>query len=123
MAPAISRRSSMPLRMWTWTVHRSRQSHMTNNNRALGRRPLRSDVRALQFRTFLKRAAAEADPPAATKFWTKRAPFPIRNFGNAASDGRPGHGDCTIASQAIASMRMERIETRRTPEITDEEVI
>lgn len=84
----------------------------------LGRLPLRSDTRALQFRSFLRRVAAEADPPAdTTRFWKRRAPFPLRHFGNLQ------HGDCTIAKQAVAAMRMERLETRRTPRIGDQAVV
>lgn len=55
--------------------------------------------------------------PVRTKFWTRRAPFPIRSFGNTLM------GNCTRAKQAIAAMRMERIEVRQTPKIDDSEPI
>lgn len=81
----------------------------------LGKLPAKSSLKALQFSDYLK-----AEPkilPDATNFWTKRAPFPLRSFGNNQ------YGDCTRASQAHAAMRMERCETRQTPKITDEEVV
>lgn len=80
----------------------------------LGRLPAKSDTRALMFRRFVKIPAAL---PVATNFWTRRSAFPLRSFGNTQ------YGDCTRAKQAVAHMRMERLETRRTPEITDDEVI
>lgn len=80
----------------------------------LGRKPRLSDRRALMTVDFLK---TDVDPPAQTKFWKTRAPFPVRSFGNLQ------HGDCTIAKQAQAALRMERIETRRTPRINDQVVI
>lgn len=80
----------------------------------LGRLPARSDTRALMFARF---AEPPAKLPAATKFWDRRTRFPLRSFGNLK------YGDCTIAKQAIASMRMERLETKRTPNISDEEVV
>lgn len=98
---------------------------MSNNNNtgavrtvdplpALGRMPRRSDVRALLFSNFVKQ---QAQLPAKFDFWAKRKPFPLRTFGNTEV------GDCTRAKQAVAAMRMERIEQRRTPQITDEEVL
>lgn len=86
-----------------------------NPDKALGRRPVRSDVRALMMSAFIKPTAP--DPPKKTEFWKRRAKFLTRHFGNLA------HGDCTRAKQAIASMRMERIEVKKTPFITDEEII
>lgn len=83
-------------------------------DKKLGRLPSRSDTRALMFSRF---AAAPKKLPKATNFWSRRGAFPIRTFGNNE------WGDCTRAKQAIASMRMERIETARTPRITDQEVI
>ena len=81
----------------------------------LGRMPNRSDVRALMFSEFVK--ASAPDPPKRTNFWKRRTPFPIKHFGNLQ------YGNCTRAKQAIAHMRMERIETRQTPKISDDEVI
>jgi hypothetical protein len=80
----------------------------------LGRLPVRSDTRALLFDDFI---TAPATLPKATNFWRRRSGFPLRTFGNDK------YGDCTRAKQAVAHMRIERLETRRTPEITDDEVV
>jgi hypothetical protein len=82
----------------------------------LGRRPAKSNSKALHFAQFV-RARQLADPPEQTTFWSRRRSFPIRSFGNRE------HGDCTIAKQAVAAMRMERLETRQTPKIADQAVI
>lgn len=82
----------------------------------LGSLPAKSSMKALQFADF-QTTDAFSRIPAFSKFWTKRAPFPLRTFGNNQ------YGNCTRAKQANAAMRMERLETRATPEITDEEVI
>lgn len=89
--------------------------HFTLRDRRLGRLPRKADPRDLLFHRFA-RAPLPALPPR-TNFWPKRRPFPLRTFGNTL------YGDCTRASQALAAMRMERIETRHTPEIADEEVV
>lgn len=80
----------------------------------LGRLPSKSDTRALMFSRF---AVEPKRLPARTNFWPRRSPFPLRSFGNLDM------GCCTRAKQAVAAMRMERLETRRTPAITDAEVI
>jgi hypothetical protein len=80
----------------------------------LGRLPAKSDTRALMFSRF---AAPPKKLPARTNFWPRRRAFPLRTFGNTQ------YGDCTRAKQAVAAMRMERLETRRTPQIDDAEVI
>jgi hypothetical protein len=80
----------------------------------LGRLPVKSDVRALQFANF---ADVPKALPVATNFWKKRAPFQNRTFGNI------DFNNCTRAKQAIAHLRMERIECRATPKISNEEVI
>jgi hypothetical protein len=87
---------------------------MPNLPGKLGRLPSRSDPRALMFARF---ATEPKVLPERTNFWPRRTGFPLRTFGNDA------WGDCTRASQANAAMRMERLECRRTPSITDEEVI
>lgn len=79
----------------------------------LGKAPRKIDPRNLQFAKYIKAVIL----PKATNFWKKRSPFPLRSFGNNE------YGDCTRASQALLSMRMERLETKRTPQITDQEVI
>jgi hypothetical protein len=82
--------------------------------RRLGKLPAKADPRDLHLRRFLVPKKAL---PARTNFWPRRATFPLRTFGNLL------YGCCTIASQAVMQMRMERLETRRTPSITDEAVI
>jgi hypothetical protein len=94
---------------------------MTNHasqapDRLLGRRPAKSDVRALRFSMFAGRELT-TPPPSTSNFWRKRASFPMRTFGNQR------YGCCTRASQAILAMRMERIETRATPKISDDEIV
>lgn len=81
--------------------------------RRLGKAPARSHLNALVFSNY-----AEPLPvlPAATNFWTKEKEFPKQSFGNL------DYGDCTRASQAIAALRMERLETNETISITDAEV-
>jgi hypothetical protein len=78
----------------------------------LGKRPARGDSRTLNFARFVDvaKVPAKYDP------WKKRAKFPARSFQNTSI------GDCTRASQAVMAMRLERVETRRTPQIDDAEV-
>lgn len=85
------------------------------SEKKLGRIARRADARDLHMRAFLKKA--EPAPPVRTSFWTKRAGFPLSTFGNQ------DYSDCTRAKQAAASLRMERIETRRTPTIAESEVL
>lgn len=80
----------------------------------MGRLAPKSDPRALMFSRF---GIAPKKLPKSTHFWNDRTKFEHRTFGNDQ------YGDCTRASQAIGAMRMERLETRRTPHITDEEVV
>lgn len=79
----------------------------------LGRLPRRSDVRALLLDRFIHPTGA---PPARSRFWEPRAPFPLNTYGNTEI------GDCTIASQAQEALRHERIEQRRTTEIPESEI-
>jgi len=81
----------------------------------LGKMPAKSSTKSLLFSDFIK--ADLPEPPPAYNFWKKRAPFPLNYYGNDT------HGDCTIASQANMALRMERIETRRTPEFTDNAIL
>jgi hypothetical protein len=83
-------------------------------NICLGKKPAKSTRSALLFADYLKTDVA---PPPKYNYWAKRAKFPDRSFGNTTV------GDCTIASQAVAAMRMERIETKSTPKITDDAVL
>lgn len=55
-------------------------------------------------------------PPSQT-YWSKRAPIPLRSYGNTE------HGCCTRAKQAVAQTRMERLEQKKTINITDDEVL
>jgi hypothetical protein len=82
----------------------------------LGRLPAKSSEKALLFKKYLRAVKV----PAESDFWRKRSDFPGRTYGNAGPDGA---GDCTRASQANASVRMERIETRRTIDVADAEVL
>lgn len=78
----------------------------------LGGKPARSDPRTLNFARFvqLDKVPTTHDP------WKRRTPFLPRKFGNDVL------GDCTRASQALFATRLERVETRRTPQILDAEV-
>ncbi len=82
----------------------------------LGKLPAKTSMKSLLLSDFTRQATAEL-PPAKTDFWRKRKSFPLRTFGNTK------YGCCTRAKQAIAMMRMERIETGKLIEITDEEII
>lgn len=88
---------------------------MLSKTKLLGRLPAKSSRKALMFSDFMKVGAPE--PPKATNFWRRRTSFPLRTFGNTR------YGSCTRSKQAIAAMRMERLETRQTPRITDDEII
>jgi len=79
----------------------------------LGRKPLKSTMRALSFVDFFKFVQI----PIAQTYWKHKQPLPHRSFGNIM------YGDCTRAKQAVAIERMERLEQRRLVTITDEEVI
>jgi hypothetical protein len=84
------------------------------SNWRLGKAPARGHMNMLNFADYLK---AEIKVPEKTTFWKKRAPFPIRNYGNLE------WGCCTKASQAILATKMERIEYRRTIKINNQEII
>jgi hypothetical protein len=88
--------------------------HSAHAARKLGRLPAKSDPRALMFSRF---ATAKRHLPKTTNFWRGRHPFPQRTFGNN------DYLDCTRAAQASGALRMERLETRQTPHLTDEEVV
>ncbi len=80
----------------------------------LGRLPRRSKLSALLLSHFLKPTGT---PPILSTFWNGRAGFPLLTYGNTTV------GDCTIASQAQAALRFERIEQRRTTTIAEEEPV
>lgn len=79
----------------------------------LGKRPAISDPRLLNFARFVDLAKV----PASYNPWKKRAPFPARTYGNRT------YGCCTRASQANHATRFERVESKRTIRITDDEVV
>ena len=79
----------------------------------LGRLPMKSTRKALNFSDFAKFMKI---PPSQT-YWRGRKPIPLRSYGNLTN------GCCTIAKQAVAATRMERLETRRTLHIEDDEVL
>ncbi len=87
---------------------------VTSGQKQLGRLAPRSDPRALMFSRF---AIAPKAIPASTNFWATEHTFKPRTFGNTQ------YGDCTRASQAIGALRMEWLETHKSPHIEDEEVI
>ena len=80
----------------------------------LGKLPAKSNRKALLFKDFMDMSIA---PPPTYNIWLHRAAFPSRMYGNDV------YGDCTRASQAEASTRMERLETNATDYISDTEVI
>lgn len=84
------------------------------HERRLGKAPAKSHAKLLMASNFFD---DQKTPPAKTNFWPKRTAFKLRHFGNVQ------YGDCTRAKQAWGAMRMERLETRQTPKINDEEVI
>lgn len=96
---------------------------MENNNETiqpdvrLGKLPAKSSMKALFLSDFAQVIDKAVVLPKETNFWARRSSFPVRTFGNTK------YGSCTRSKQAVAAMRMERLETRQTPEITDEEVI
>ena len=79
----------------------------------LGRLPRKSTVKALLFSDFFNFVQL----PKSQTYWVKKTPLPLCSFGNLSL------GDCTRAKQATATLRMERLEQRKTVTITDAEVI
>lgn len=79
----------------------------------LGRLPTKSTRKALMFAEFFR----FLDIPKSVNCWGRRAPLTLRTYGNTE------FGCCTRAKQAVAITRMERLEQKRSPMITDEEVL
>ena len=81
----------------------------------LGRLPMKTTRKALQFSDFFR----FVDIPKTQTYWKKKPAIPLRSYGNLEM------GCCTRAKQAVASTRMERIESRGrvTLNIPDSEVI
>lgn len=84
----------------------------TPAGKCLGKMPHRGDPRTLLLAQFLSLDKI----PAAFYLWKRRAPFMPRTFGNTQE------GCCTKASQALAAMRFERLETSATISIADAEI-
>lgn len=83
----------------------------------LGRMPRKSSRKALQFATLFSDYLKFLKIPSKQEYWVKKTPLPLRSFGNTQ------YGDCTRAKQAVAIMRMEKLEQRKLVDITDQEVI
>lgn len=79
----------------------------------LGRLPLKTTRKALQFSDFFRFVRF----PERLSYWARLAPLDRRTFGNDQ------YGNCTRAKQAYAALRMERLEQKRTIQITDEEIV
>lgn len=82
------------------------------DGRRLGRLPVKSTRKALQFSDFFKFVKL----PAKTSNWTRRKKIAPRSYGNNRL------GDCTRAKQAVAITRMELLEQNKTVTILDDEV-
>src|SRR5688500_18454318 len=78
----------------------------------LGKAKPKTSLKQLFLEDFLK-PKAEIVLPKATNFWVRRAKFPTNTWGNTR------HGCCTRAKQALAALRVERLEQRRTIIITE----
>jgi len=85
----------------------------TESAKRLGKAPARSHPKMLAFSDYAK---ANIVVPEKTTFWKKRKGFTIRTYGNDE------FGCCTKASQAVMATKMERIECRKTINITDKEI-
>jgi hypothetical protein len=81
----------------------------------LGKKPAMARPQALMFAHFVDMTGVIPNLPNSTNYWSRRSKFPLGTWGNDRM------GDCTIASQIVASMRNERIETRRTDLIAESE--
>jgi hypothetical protein len=84
------------------------------SDKRLGKLPAKSGPKALMFADFLRKTV---EPPEVYNFWARRKGFPLETYGNT------DYGCCTIASQAIGAMRMERLEQRRTVDFPDKSVL
>lgn len=80
----------------------------------LGKQDHESDHRTIMFSDFV---ASDIQVPVSWNFDSRRAKFPLHMWGN------DDYGDCVLAAQANGTVRNERVETGRTPKITDEDVV
>lgn len=85
------------------------------DSKRLGKLPAKSSLKQLHFAPLIKPVVPT--PPSVVNFWVRQAPFVARTFGNQS------HGCCTIASQAVAAMRMERLEQKRTIQFSTSEIL
>lgn len=80
----------------------------------LGKRKYKHDEKTIMLGTVLDELAPV---PSVYDFDKNRAPFPTDVWGNDR------YGDCVMAGRTNHLLRLERVETRRTPRITAKEVI
>lgn len=73
------------------------------------------DAKLVTLDPFIKEDMVQA--PASYDFDKGRKAFPSRMWGNNA------FGDCEVAGRANYALRLERVETRATPDIEDDDVI
>ena len=83
-------------------------------NRKLGKLEVKGHMNQLVFRDYIK---TTADVPEVFNFWGKRKPFPYYDTGNSDM------GNCTRASQALLAQHMERLEQRKTIQISRDEIV
>lgn len=83
--------------------------------RRTGKGPARSNVKALLYSNYRRKAPAPA--PQVYDFWKGRAAFPVYDVGNNE------HGNCTKSSQVLLQQRSERLEQRKTIVIDKKEII
>jgi hypothetical protein len=101
----------------TTTVTSEHSGEVGQNKGCLGKLAPKNDPRQLMFAKFEGGKLKTVDAaPLVSDFWKSRAKFPAHSYGNT------NIGDCTRASQAAFATRMERIEQKRTIEISEAEV-
>jgi hypothetical protein len=87
----------------------------TPEGKCLGRIQARSDPRTLMLRAFAP--VLNKPPPAATRFWNRRAGFTDETWGNDQ------YGSCTVSKQCNMFRRFERLERKRTITIAGGEAV
>lgn len=80
----------------------------------LGKQEHKVDKRTVLLADFVE---SNIQVPVSWNFDSRRAKFPLNLWGNA------DYGDCVLAAQTNQLLRNERVETRSTPKVTDEDVI
>jgi hypothetical protein len=80
----------------------------------LGKQDYKHDPRTLKMAKFL---SPDIHIPDVFNFDKGRAPFPDHMWGNDQ------YGDCVIAARANATLRIERVEQRRTLALVDDDAI